>query len=98
MHLIGVIESFPWMEPCVNSHPLVECFALVLILEPLSPERMSYSNDPIEILRFASRYLEAKQVASVLRASSTGFLAPITASNRPPKRLTRSGTVFKFRP
>lgn len=38
MHLIGVIESFPWMEPCVNSHPFVERFALVLILETLSPQ------------------------------------------------------------
>lgn len=95
MHLIGVIESFPWIEPCIDSHPFVDRFPLVLILETLSPQGMSSSNDQNVILWFAGSYLEAKQVASVLRASSVGFFAPTRASNPEPKRPTRSGTVLK---
>lgn len=74
------------IEPCIDSHPFVDRFPLVLILETLSPQGMSSSNDENVILWFAGRYLEAKQVASVLR---------FRASNPEPKRPTRSGTVLK---
>jgi hypothetical protein len=46
VHLIGDIESFPWLEPCINLHQSVDRLASVLILETLSRELMSRANEP----------------------------------------------------
>ena len=40
--VIGNIESFAWLELCINSHQFVDSFTSVLMLEELCPERVRF--------------------------------------------------------
>jgi hypothetical protein len=94
VHLIGDIESFPRVEPCINLHQSVGRLASVLILGTLSSKRVLCANEPNVKSWFGGAFLEAKQVISVLRSSSAGLFVPGTASNWGPRRLTRQWMVF----
>ena len=40
--VIGNIESFAWLEPCINSHQFVDSFTSVLMLVELCPDRVRF--------------------------------------------------------
>jgi hypothetical protein len=79
VHLIGDIESFPLVEPCINLHQSVDRLASVLILGKLSSKRILWANEPNVKSWFGGAFLEVKQVMSVLRSSSAGLFVPGTA-------------------